>query len=96
MAARKYHKGEVLTLIFLNESVTVMHNTLKGGAVNEDEATVFVETKDGVPVAIPVAIQDRYLTTAPPKATPITGNNITSKPGLLQRIFGPAQKELKK
>lgn len=96
MAARKYHKGEVLTLLSINESVTVMHNTLKGGAVNEDEATVFVETKDGFPVAVPVALQDRYLTTAPPKKEAITGNNIAGKPGLLQRLFGPAQKEVKK
>lgn len=93
---KRYHKGDVLTLIPLNEYVTVMHNTLKGGGVNADEATVFVETDEGFPVAVPVALQDRYLTKEPPKKQPITGNQVTPKPGMIQRLFGPLMRDRKK
>ncbi len=96
MNIQKYHKGDVLTLLPLNEPVTVIHSTLKGGGVNAEEAVVFVETQDGFPVAVPVAVQDRYLTTDPPKKVPVTGNQIKPKPGMIGRIFGAFQRDVKK
>lgn len=66
MSAIKYKKGQKLTYKVSNQEVTVTHNTLKAGGVNEEEAIVWVETKQRTPIAIPVAEQDRYLTEAPP------------------------------
>lgn len=63
----KYKKGQKLTYKPGNAVVTVIHNTLNAGGVNAEEATVWIETKQGSPIAIPVAEQDRYLTTEPPK-----------------------------
>jgi hypothetical protein len=67
---KKYHVGEELTYKPGNARVKVIHNTLKAGGVNADEATVWIETKQGTPIAIPVAQQDRYLTTDAPLPNP--------------------------
>lgn len=67
MEVIKYRKGQTLTYKPGNAVVTVTHNTLKPGGGNADEATVWIETKAGTPISIPVAEQDRYLTTEPPK-----------------------------
>lgn len=64
---KKYHVGDELTYKPGNARVKVIHNTLKAGGANADEATVWVETKAGTPISVPVAQQDRYLTTDPPK-----------------------------
>lgn len=66
----KYHVGDKLTYKPGNAQVTVIHNTLKAGAVNADEAIVWIETKQRTPIAIPVAQQDRYLTTEKPLPSP--------------------------
>ncbi|MCE7922250.1 MAG: hypothetical protein DYG98_04275 [Haliscomenobacteraceae bacterium CHB4] len=65
-----YHVGDELTYKPGNARVKVIHSTLKPGGVNADEATVWVETKLGTPIAIPYAKQDRYLTTEPPLPKP--------------------------
>lgn len=70
MEIHKYKKGDKPTYKPGNAVVTVIHTTLKGGGVNADEAIVWIETKQGTPVAIPVAEQDRYLTTEPPLSAP--------------------------
>lgn len=62
----KYKPDTELTYKPGNARVKVIHNTLKAGGINADEAVVWIETKQGTPVAIPVAQQDRYLTTEPP------------------------------
>ena len=66
----KYHVGDELTYKPGNSRVKVIHNTLKAGGVNLDEAIVWIETKQGTPIAIPVAQQDRYLTTDAPLPSP--------------------------
>jgi hypothetical protein len=67
MEVVKYSPGDELTYKTSNQRVKVIHNTLNAGGVNAAEATVWIETKQGTPVAIPVSNQDRYLTTEPPK-----------------------------
>lgn len=62
----RYKEGTELTYKPGNSRVKVIHSTLKAGGVNADEATIWVETKQGTPIAIPVAEQDRYLTTENP------------------------------
>jgi hypothetical protein len=62
-----YKPGQKLTYLPHNKSVEVIHNTLKAGGVNSDEAVVFVKNSTGFILAVPVAVQDKYLTTAPPK-----------------------------
>lgn len=66
MSAVKYHEGQKLTYKVSNQVVTVIHNTLEPGGVNEKDAIVWVETKQRTPIAIPVAEQDRYVTPEPP------------------------------
>lgn len=62
----RYKAGDELTYKPGNSRVKVIHSTLKPGGVNADEATLWVETKAGTPISIPVAEQDRYLTTEKP------------------------------
>lgn len=64
---KKYHVGDELTYKTSNQRVKVIHTTLKAGAVNADEAFVTIRTKQNTPITIPVAVQDDYLTTEPPK-----------------------------
>jgi hypothetical protein len=63
----KYKPGQELTYKPGKQTVKVVHNTLQPGGVNAQEAVVWIETKQGTPIAIPVLEQDRYLTTEPPK-----------------------------
>lgn len=67
---KKYQVGDELTYKTGNARVKVIHTTLKPGGVNADEATIWIETKLGTPIAIPVAQQDRYLTTEAPLPKP--------------------------
>lgn len=63
----KYKPGQQLTHKPTNSVVTVVHNSLKPGGVNEHEAVVTVRTKQNSLISVPVDIQDQYLTTEPPK-----------------------------
>lgn len=63
----KYKPGQQLTYKPSNSVVTVVHNSLKPGAVNEHEAFVTVRTKQNTLINVPVDIQDDYLTTEAPK-----------------------------
>ena len=57
---KKYGKGE--TLWYLGRTrCTVVHNTLKPGGVNADEATLFLKTASGSSVAIPVVEQEQFV-----------------------------------
>ena len=59
--------------------MTVVHNSLKAGGVNSDEAYVTVITKNGLLFNVPVDVQDQYLTAEPPVKVPV-----------LKKIFGSA------
>lgn len=74
-----YKPGQKLTYLPHNQQVEVIHNTLKAGGVNSDEAVVFVKNKTGFILAVPVAVQDTYLTTAPPKKLPPAKKVVASK-----------------
>ncbi len=92
----KYKQGRVLTYIPKNVRCVVVDNSLTNNDANAVGTYVTVLTDAGDMYNVPTRVQDEYLTTAPPKKEAITGNNIAGKPGLLQRLFGPAQKEVKK
>lgn len=69
MDVKKYSEGQTLTYKPANAICRVVHNTLKPGGVNADEAIVFVTYRNSLQ-AVPVAKQDAYLTTdAPVKVT---------------------------
>lgn len=57
----KYKAGQRLTHTPTMKTVWVVHNTLKAGGVNSDEATIWVEGKGTGLMAIPVAVQELYL-----------------------------------
>lgn len=64
----KYKADQILTYIPKNQRVTVVHVT----PYHEDgdpDAFVTVQLADGDLRSIPVALQDRFLTVAPPKKT---------------------------
>ena len=57
---KKYGKGE--TLWYLGRTrCTVVHNTLKPGGVNADEAILFLKSASGSSVAIPVIEQEQFV-----------------------------------
>ena len=62
----KYRVAQKLTLKKLNQEVTVKHVT-PYHEEGDPNAVVTVELKSGAIVNVPVAIQDDYLTTDPPK-----------------------------
>lgn len=69
MDVKNYSEGQTLTYKPANVICRVVHNTLKPGGVNADEAIVFVAYRNSLQ-AVPVAKQDTYLTTdAPVKVT---------------------------
>ena len=61
----KYNEGQTLTYKPANTLCKVVHNTLQPGGVNADEAIVFVTYRNSLQ-AVPVAKQDKFLTTDPP------------------------------
>lgn len=63
---KKYKRGERLTYSPTMQTVWVMHNTLKAGGVNSDEATIWVFGKKTGLISIPVARQDDFLETYKP------------------------------
>lgn len=65
---KKYKVGDELTYKSSNQRVKVIHTTLKAGAVNAAEAFVTIRTKQNSIINVPVAVQDDYLTTDPPKS----------------------------
>lgn len=73
----KFKAGQKLTYKPHNAEVEVIHNTLKPAGVNADEAVVFIKTKNGIIMPVPVEVQDEYLTTAPPV-----------KVGVVKKLFG--------
>lgn len=57
---KNYKKGQ--TLFYLGKTrSTVIHNTLKAGGVNADEAVLFLRTVQGTCIAIPVAEQELFV-----------------------------------
>jgi len=92
----KYKPGRILTYMPKNVRCTVVDNSLTNNDANAVGAYVTVVTDAGDMYNVPTRVQDDFLTTAPPKAMPITGNTIKPKAGLLERVFGPAQRDVKK
>lgn len=65
MEVKNYKKGDTLTYKPANAICRVVHNTLKPGGVNAEEATVWVRYRNALQ-GVPVAVQDDFLTTEPP------------------------------